>query len=291
MTQEEVISTARALYSQGAPGPSNISALLGTFSDLLGPEDSESWSSLFGFLSEVRHGQEKFEIILGIYDCLAMRVERSQFEPVWLATINNARIHPVSLVLCNSNFRGGNRMPFFQQYGRGGVAVGGIEIHPRFQKGTINSNGGRMLDLPPGEIISNVLSSMPILVRDQTPEATKEIGGGWNVPSLTMGNMPHLTRIGPDQVVLEHLNLSKATAIESIGDGSRIGGKLKVWNSKYPGGTIQGKFHPAGSFKSRLGLSFEGHNCEYGPKWVEYSKQQWTDPIVLNDAWFSLLYR
>ena len=148
-----------------------------------------------------------------------------------------------------------------------------------------------MLDLPPGEIISNVLSSMPILVRDQTPEATKEIGGGWNVPSLTMGNMPHLTRIGPDQVVLEHLNLSKATAIESIGDGSRIGGKLKVWNSKYPGGTIQGKFHPAGSFKSRLGLSFEGHNCEYGPKWVEYSKQQWTDPIVLNDAWFSLLYR
>jgi hypothetical protein len=106
-----------------------------------------------------------------------------------------------------------------------------------------------------------------------------------------MGNMPHLTRIGPDQVVLEHLNLSKATAIESIGDGSRIGGKLKVWNSKYPGGTIQKKFQPSGSFKSQLGLSFEGRNCEYGPEWVEYSEQQWKDPIVLNDAWASLLYR
>jgi hypothetical protein len=291
MTQEEVISTARALYAQGAPGPSNISALLGTFSDLLGPEDSESWSSLFGFLSEGRHGQEKFEIILGIYDCLTRRAEKSQFEPVWLASIENAGIHPVSLVLCNSNFRGSKRSPFFQQYGRGGVAVGGIQIHLGFKKGTGISNGGRMLVLPPGEIISNVLSSMPLWVRDQTPNATKEIGEGWNVPSLTMGNMPHLTRIGPDQVVLEHLNLSKATAIESIGDGSRIGGKLKVWNSKYPGGTIQKKFQPSGSFKSQLGLSFEGRNCEYGPEWVEYSEQQWKDPIVLNDAWASLLYR
>lgn len=294
MDKESLRGLDLVLKATGAnEGSAHVVALLDQLCMILPPDDVEGWSTVFHYLGQQpqHSGMRRFDIILGIQQCLAGGVGIGQMEPIWMKTISHAAIHPVSLVLCDWRHPNSVRRRFFHRYRFEREAIGGIRLYPRLHRKSGSRDVIWCMEIPKNVVLSNVLSNLPVRIGELFPGTVTKIGDAWNVPYLLLQGMSNLTAIGTDHVALENMDLSRAGRPVSIGDRTQIGGKLKVWNVTHPNGTGQRKFHPAGQFQTDLGLRFNERDCGYSINSLRNSRRSFNEPIILPEAWHHLMYR
>ena len=294
MDKESLIGLDLVLKATGAnEGTAHVVALLDQLCTILAPDDVEGWSTVFDYLGQQPQysGIKRFEIILGIQQCLASVSGIDQMESIWMKTISHAAIHPISLVLCDWRHPNSKRPKFFQRFRFGGDDVDGIKLYPCLHRKSGITDVIWCLKIPPNVVLSNVLSNRPVFVGEQFPGTVTKIGDAWNVPHFSLQGMSNLKAIGNSHVVLQDMDLSRAGRPVNIGARTKIGGRLKVWNAIHPNGTGQKKYHPAGQFQTDLGLRWNGRNCEYFTLSLTDSCRSLKEPIILPEAWHYLMYR
>lgn len=293
MDNESLVGLDLVLKATGPnEGSAHVIALLDQLCMILAPDDVEGWSTVFEYLGKQpeHSGIRRFEIILGIQMCLANGIGNDQMEPIWMKTISHAAIHPISLILCDFRHPNSKRPRYFRRHRHDQEALCGIKLYQRLDTRSDCANCIWCLELPPLMILSNVLSNLPVFVGEQVSGTITEIGDAWNVPYFILRGMPELKAIGTDHVTLDRLDLSWAGRPVHIGEGTRVGGKLKVWNAIHPNGTGQKKYHPAGQFQTDMGLRWNDRNCKYYAHSLVNTRQAWKEPIILTNAWHQLMY-
>ncbi len=294
MVNDELVAMLPGIYTVGCAtgathGHASTTWLLNELKSTVAAADVETWRAIFLFLGSIHRSLDRFNIVLGVLDALANKAEVNQWAPTWLVSLGFADIHPLSVILCSTK-----RPPAIE---RALISVYLTACFPgdptNVQRG---SHRGRMflsnvwrIILPDNKVVSNLLSTQPVILEERHPQSVTAIGQGWAVPGLITGAVPALASLGDGLVVMGDAEMGSALALHDLGHGTCIGGQLKVWKKSFVRGTAQKRYHPKGPYRVDCGLCWRGIGCACVDNVIFEGCPVGDHAISIPDSWMILI--
>ncbi len=283
--EQSVLGTLRVFQATGmtASSQDEIIRVLQDMTALLADQDVAGWSQVFSWLSEMHPGICRFNVIRAILLFLQETAGIQRWGATWMAAMEAGGIHPVSLSLCAGRAPDTFLAAITTEYERNFPA----SRYPRvtgFVEARQNGNGDNpriwawRIQMPSDSPVKNLLSSLYVKVLEPPGASMVSLGEGWCVRALTCGQMPALSSLGPNLVVITDLDARLAPNLKTIMKGSRVGGTTWVWKALCPTGTTQRRAGPKGKWDNHAGW------IEAGSHW---KSDRWGKILVLNDSEWS----
>jgi len=294
MVNEELVASLPGIYLVGcatgvSPGYASITWLLAELKSMVATSDVETWRAVFLFLG-ARYAQlDRFEIVLGVLDALPDATEVHQWGPAWLESIDAANIHPLSVILCSTRRPSTIECALISAYMKANFPRDSTNLQLDRRRGKrFLTNVWRVI-LPANKVVSNLLSTQPVILEERHPQTVTAIGHGWAVPGLITGAVPALASLGEGLVVMGDAEFGSAPALHDLGHGTSIGGQLKVFKKSFVHGTSQKRYHPKGQYRVDCGLCWRGIGCACVDSILFKCRTLCDHAITIPDSWMILI--
>ena len=294
MVNEELVARLPGIHmvgcATGAPrGYAAIAWLLAELKSMVAASDGETWRAVFRYLGSQYAQLDRFEIVLGVLDALPDIAEVQQWGPAWLESLHAARIHPLSVILCSTKQAHISELALVAAYYKACFPGDRTNVQRVVQRGRQFDREEWRIILPADHVISNLLSSQTVILAERHPHTVTSIGHGWAVPGLVTGTVPGFTRLGDDLVVLGDAEFGSAPLLKNLGQGARIGGRLKIWKKGFVTGTSQKRFHPKGAYAAEAGLNWRGTGYVCVDNVLLETSSLRDQAITIPDSWMILI--
>jgi hypothetical protein len=84
-------------------------------------------------------------------------------------------------------------------------------------------------------------------------------------------------------------NLGSAPMLQDLGNGTCVGGQLKVWKKSFLRGTAQKRYHPKGPYRVDCGLFWRGIGCACVDNVIFEGCPLGEHAITIPDSWMILI--
>ena len=282
-----VIGMATTLIATGAAATvKGIEALLTELMMYLKPRDKSAWVEIFKLLGEQHPGTQRFQIIYGVFLVIREADDKILWLTAWVEAIQAARIHPLSVPLCATYQDDWLRRATLEVYNN---LYPNSRKFPKIidMKDTKHKRCGNFtqIEIPADCSVTNLVSSVDLLVGEQRRGSICSIGMGWCVQGLALLEMPSLVEIGPNLVVITHLHLGGLKKSSVIHDDSKVGGVTMVWANNSQGWTSDPRRLPGGNWDNGVGIrqiDMDFSWCRSGG--LRAKVDELSNPIILPDC-------
>ena len=294
MVNEDLIARLPGIHLVGCAtgasrGFASITWLLMELKSMVPASDVETWRAVFRFFGTQFSHLDRFETVLGVLDALPDATEVHRWGPAWLESIHAANIHPLSIILCSTR-----RPPYIESalisvYFTACFPGDRTNVQNATRRGRMFRSFAWRVILPSDRVVSNLLSTQPVILEERQPQTVTATGPGWAVPGLITGAVPTLASLGEGLVVMGDADLGSAPALHDLGHGTCIGGQLRVWKKPFVHGTSQKRYHPKGQYRVDCGLSCRGLGCACVDNLIFEGCLLRDHAITIPDSWMILI--
>ena len=294
MVNADLIALLPGIYEVGCAtgathGYASTTWLLTELKSIVADSDLETWRAIFEFLGSINRSLDRFNIVLGVLDALADEAEVNKWAPTWLVCLMAADIHPLSIILCSTKQPPAIERALIAVYLTACFPGDRTNIKYAIQRGRMGQRIAWQIILPANKVVSNLLSTQPVILEERHPQTVTATGPGWAVPGLISGAVPALASLGEGLVVMGDAELGSAPALEDLGHGTCIGGRLKVWKKSFVHGSTQKRYHPKGPYRVDCGLCWRGIGCVCVDNVIFEGCPMGDHPIPIPDSWMILI--
>lgn len=202
-----------------------IQAVLCEMVTILGCRDHKAWAKVFDLLGTKNPDAARMTVIRAVMKTLDSPALVRSWGLRWMKCIGFAKIHPVSLCLNAGRAPEAIRDALYSAYQKACTQAGSPTVHGYADVLPMRDGPGQILEVGP-VAVENVVSAVPLVVRERIWGGTAEIGRGWCATSLAVQPMPGLEGLGEGLLVEKSVDLRLAPRVTVIGPGVKIGGRL-----------------------------------------------------------------
>lgn len=260
--------------------PEGIQDAVAYWMTVFDPSSDEGWSVVFDRLGLSNKGVFRFRIIEGVLSALRDDPNATDWLEVWMSTIDASQIHPISLPLCSFRIFHSVKSCVFTGYSD---FISSRPLMPRVIGGFCSADEeyfeSAEIQLVPGGFNSNVVCGFPLEVCEQNPGDCLQAGYGWCVWDVVF-KLRGLVSIGPDLIVLRHLDLINAPAINRIGPDCRVGGITKMRSDNASGWATTRSNKTIGPWETSVGVrTARGDIAWSRNKYMDFQRECLPNPI------------
>ena len=294
MVNDELIATLPGLHAVGCAtgathGHASTTWLLAELKSVVAASDVETWRAVFRFFGSIHRSLDRFSVVLGVLDALADEAEVNEWAPTWLVSLAAADIHPLSMILCSTRRPPAIERALIAVYLT--VCFPGDRTNLQYatQRGRLLRSSAWRVILPADKVVSNLLSTQPVILEERHPQSVTATGPGWAVTGLITGAVPALASLGDGLVVMGDADLGSAPVLQNLGHGTCVGGQLKVWKKSFVHGTSQKRYHPKAPYRVDCGLRWRGIGCLCVDNVIFEGCPLGDQAITIPDSWMILI--
>ncbi len=259
----------------------------------LGEGSVPAWQEVFAWMSQFHTGAERFNMIRAIISSLPLAKEVRLWAKTLMAASQAGGIHPISWPLCAAGCPSAARNAWIRMYNQvyprsGEPKIIRLDMIKAVKDEDKDERERSWIIEIKDRAPENLLSSHPVVVRERTPGKITSLGKGWCLRELVVFDMPSLTMLGPDLLVMTNVALYLTPELKGLGPNSRIGGQAWMSTPDFAWGSSRKRSLPGNRSDVAVGWEEGESEWESGENGKIFQSDHLSYPFKFPDSWFCL---